>query len=82
MELLREAQRIPTITTGEYVYVTNRLVDQLTGPLGDSSSALVELVRLIERFPDSAAADHARAALRDLKARVTQSVDDGAPPAV
>lgn len=68
-ELFREAQRIPTITIGEYVYVTNRLVDLLLGPLADPGRALVELRRLVERYPSSPAASHAREALRKLKAR-------------
>jgi tetratricopeptide (TPR) repeat protein len=68
-ELFREIQRIPTVTTGEDIYATNRLVDLLTGPLQNPGRALVELRRLIERYPGSAAAVHARGALADLKAR-------------
>jgi hypothetical protein len=68
-ELFRDVQRIPTITAGEYVYVTNRLVDLLIGPLADPGRALVELRRLIERYPDTAAAANARLALRELKGR-------------
>lgn len=66
-ELFREVQRIPTVSAGEEVYATNRLVDLLNGPLADSGRALVELRRLIERYPLSAAAEHARAALIKLK---------------
>ena len=69
-ELFRDVQRLPTITTGEDVYATNRLVDLYTGPLADTGRALVELRRLIERYPGSAAATHARAALATLKPRV------------
>jgi tetratricopeptide (TPR) repeat protein len=67
-ELLREVQRTPSITIGEDVYAANRLVDLLSGPLNDPGRALVELRRLIEKYPNSAAADHARAALAALKA--------------
>lgn len=68
-ELFREVQRIPAVSAGEYIYATNRLVDLFTGPLQEPGRALVELRRLIERHPDSAAAAHARGALADLKAR-------------
>jgi tetratricopeptide (TPR) repeat protein len=68
-ELFREAQRIPTIAQGQDVYVAHRLVDLFTGPLNEPRRALVELRRLIERYPGSAAADRARDALATLKAR-------------
>lgn len=67
--LFREAQRIATISAGDDVYVSNRLVDLLAGPLQQSGRALVELRRLIERYPGTAVADHARVALTQLKAR-------------
>jgi len=70
-QLFREIQRIPTASVGDEVYATNRLVDLLNGPLEDSGRALVELRRLIERYPRSAAAHHARAALVKLKAEHT-----------
>jgi len=66
-ELLRQAQRVPTITPGEDVYATNRLVDLLAGPLGDPGRACVELRRLIERYPRSANAARAREALARIK---------------
>ncbi|HKW46843.1 MAG TPA: hypothetical protein VJN70_05340 [Gemmatimonadaceae bacterium] len=66
-DLLREAQRIPGIAPGRDTYVTNRLVDLLTGPLADPGRALVELRRLIERYPTSKAASHARDAIARLK---------------
>jgi len=67
-QLFREIQRIPSASVGDEVYATNRLVDLLNGPLEDTGRALVELRRLIERYPRSAAAHHARAALVKLKA--------------
>ena len=66
-ELLKEAQRIPSITPGEDVYVSNRLADLLTGPLKKPGAALVELRRLVDRHPDLPAASHARAAIARIK---------------
>ena len=57
------------MTTGQFVYVTNRLVDLYTGPLGEPGKALGELRKLIDRYPGSAAAENARVALAALKAR-------------
>ena len=68
-ELLRQVQRIPGITAERDIYVTNRLVDLLIGPLETPGRALVELRRLIERYPNSTAADHARQALARMKSR-------------
>lgn len=67
VELLREAIRTPGVPAGRDVYATNRLVDLLTGPLRDPGRALVELRRLIDRHPGTAAADHARKALLQIK---------------
>ena len=69
-ELFREVQRLAGVTPGQDIYVTNRLVDLLTGPLDDPGRALVELRRLVERYPNSSAARHARDAIGALKARV------------
>jgi len=69
-QLFREAQRTPSITSGEDVYVTNRLVDLLIGPLGDPGRALVELRHLIERHPGTGAASNARLAIGELKGRM------------
>jgi hypothetical protein len=66
-ELLREAQRVPSIAPGRDIYATNRLVDLLAGPLGEPGRALVELRRLIERYPTSTAAAHAREAIARIK---------------
>lgn len=68
-ELLREVQRIESCSAGEQVYAAHRLVDLYTGPLNDPGRALVELRRLIERFPAHPAAAQAREALVVLKAR-------------
>ena len=69
-ELFREVSRLPSLTSGDDVYVTNRLVDLYLGPLNDPGRAMVELARLIDRRPGSAAADHARRSLADLKSRL------------
>src|SRR5262249_34200799 len=66
----REIQRIPTVTPGEDIYATNRLVDLLTGRLGEPARALTELRRLIDKYPDLPAAIHARGALAALKERL------------
>src|SRR6185437_5546723 len=67
-ELFREVQRIESVSSGEFIIATNRLVDLLSGPLGEPGRAMVELRRLIERCPGSAAATYARAVLARLKA--------------
>lgn len=69
-ELFREVQRMPSLSKGDDVYVTNRLVDLLLGPLSDAERALVELRRLVRRHPDSAAAAHARKAIGEIETRV------------
>ena len=66
-ELLREVQRLHGVKPGQDIYASNRLVDLLIGPLGEPRRALVELRRLIERYPNSTAAHHARMALAKLK---------------
>ncbi|MDH5234528.1 MAG: hypothetical protein OEW77_06170 [Gemmatimonadota bacterium] len=48
-------------------YASQKIVDVYLGPLGDEGRALVELRRLIERYPGTVAADEARAALTRLK---------------
>ena len=68
-QLLAEVQRIKTAGVGDFVYATHRLVDLYTGPLNEPGRAMVELRRLIERFPGTPAADQARDALATLKDR-------------
>lgn len=67
-ELFRQVQRFDGASAGEWILATNRLIDLLAGPLENPGRAAVELRRLIERYPSSAAAEHARAALKALKA--------------
>lgn len=66
-ELFREVQRIESVSTGEFVLATNRLVDLFNGPLGEPGRAMVELRRLIERYPSTPAAAHARDVLARMK---------------
>ena len=74
-ELFREIQRIDGVSIGNDVYATNRLVDLSIGPLDNPSRALVELRRLIDRYPRSTAAVHARETLAVLKARYLAPVE-------
>jgi tetratricopeptide (TPR) repeat protein len=74
-EIFREVRSVPTVTAGEDIYVTNRLVDLLNGPLNEPGRALVELRRLIEKYPGSAGADHARDAIAALKPRHVPPID-------
>jgi len=71
-ELYREVQRIPAIGSGQDVYVSNKLADLYLGPLNDPGRALVEFRRLIERYPGSTAAGHARTALANIKTRMQE----------
>ncbi len=66
-ELYRMAQKLPTLTPGQDVYVANKLADLYIGPLQQPGKALVEFRRLIERYPNSKTADHARMALANVK---------------
>lgn len=58
------------------LYATQRLIDLHLGPLADHGRALVELRRLIERFPGTPEAEAARTALTRLKSSASSS----APP--
>ncbi|HEX4936338.1 MAG TPA: tetratricopeptide repeat protein [Gemmatimonadaceae bacterium] len=49
------------------LYATQRLADLYLGPLGDDGRALVELRRVVERFPGTRESEGARTALRRLK---------------
>lgn len=66
-ELYREVQRLPAVHTGQDVYASNRLADLYLGPLHEPGRALVEFRRLIDRYPGTTAAAHAKMALANLK---------------
>ncbi len=74
-ELFREIQRIDGVSINDDVYATNRLVDLYIGPLDNPSRALVELRRLIERYPGTTAATRGRETLAILKARYLAPVE-------
>lgn len=66
-ELYREVQRSPGVMSGHDIYASNKLADLYLDALNEPKRALVEFRRLIERYPGSTAADHARRALENLK---------------
>jgi hypothetical protein len=71
--LLRQARAIPGLTVPQDIYVAHRLADLLSGPLREPGRALVELRRIIERYPGTPAARDARAGLSTVKARLRDS---------
>jgi hypothetical protein len=77
-DLYREVQRMPEVTMGNDVYVSNKLADLYLGPLKEPGKALVEFRRLIERYPGSTTASHAKLALANLKSDIMNE-DKGAP---
>lgn len=68
--LFREVQSLPAAPPERLLYVSQRLVDLYLGPLGDKGRAVVELRRIIDRWPNSAPARHGREALQRLKAEL------------
>jgi hypothetical protein len=69
-QLFREIRGLPGVATRDAIYATSRLVDLYHGPLDDLGRALVELRRIVELYPGTPLAAHARTALPELKARV------------
>ena len=69
-ELFREVRDMPGVPVRDAVYSSSRLVDLYDGPLNEPGRAVVELRRIIEQFPGSDMARHARTALPALKARL------------
>ncbi|CAN5364639.1 hypothetical protein BH09GEM1_BH09GEM1_26410 [soil metagenome] len=69
-ELFREIRAIPQVPIRDAIYSSSRLVDLYDGPLADPGRALVELRRIIELYPGSDVAKHARSALPALKERL------------
>jgi len=70
--LFREIQRFPALSASQDVYVSNRLIDLLLGPLRQPNRALVELRRIIDRYPNSAVAAHSRAAIVTIKRQLSE----------
>jgi hypothetical protein len=75
-DLLREVQRFPGVAAGQDIYVSNRLIDLLLGPLHQPARALVELRRIIDRYPASSAATHARTAILTVKRQIADAARD------
>ena len=72
-ELLREVQRHSSLPPAQDIYVSNRLIDLLLGPLAQPSRALFELRRLADRYPDSSAGRHARSAIVTVKRQISEA---------
>jgi tetratricopeptide repeat protein len=72
VELFREVQRIPGVSAADDLYASNRLVDLYVGPLRQPGRAIVELRRITQRHPRSAAAAHAGRAIAELKAEAAK----------
>ena len=66
----KEARTLAGDDRGRELYATQRLIDLYLGPLGDKVRALVELRRVVERFPGTSEAAAARKVLMEMKATV------------
>jgi tetratricopeptide (TPR) repeat protein len=66
--LYREARALPSVASHEDVFAAQRLIDLYLGPLAEPGRALVELRRLVERYPGTDVATRARETLGKLKA--------------
>jgi hypothetical protein len=76
-ELFREVRDLPGLPLREAVYASSRLVDLYDGPLAEPGRALVELRRIVERYPGTPTAVHAREAIPRLKARLASDQSGG-----
>lgn len=65
--LYRSVQRLPRVAPRDDIYVSNRLVDLYLAWPGHEMNGLRELRRIIDTYPESDAAKHARAGLVNLK---------------
>ena len=66
----KEGRALAGEDRGRELYATQRLIDLYLGPLGDNVRALVELRRVVERFPGTSEAAAARKVLMEMKATV------------
>lgn len=71
--LFGEMRRVPGVTASDELYATQRLVDLFLGALGDPGRAMVELRRIVERFPGTREATGARTAIERLKRERAES---------
>jgi hypothetical protein len=65
--LYRSVQRLPRVAARDDIYTSNRLVDLYLAWPGHEVNSLRELRRIIDTYPESDAAKHARAGLVNLK---------------
>ena len=70
IEFFKEGRELAGNSRTRELYATQRLIDLYLGPLGDDVRALVELRRLVERFPGTKEAAAARNVLMRMKATV------------
>jgi len=68
VEILRGVQHMEHLDAITDIVVAHRLVDLLLGPIGEPARALVELRRIVVKYPASNAAKLARTTLTTLKA--------------
>ena len=64
---LGQARRLSSDNPSRELYATQRMIDLYLGPLDDPTRAMMELKRLVERFPGSREAQSARAILKELR---------------
>lgn len=62
-----EGRQLAGDNRGRELYATQRLIDLYLGPLGNPVAALVELTRLVDRFPGTREAESAAAMIARLK---------------
>ena len=75
-ECFREARRVEGIPPERDLYISNRLIDLLRGPLRDEGRALVELRRMVQLHPSSRDAVYAREAIAKLKVESIKDARD------
>ncbi len=68
VDRFRLARMMPDVKPELHRYISQKIIDLLLGPINDRGRAMVELRKLIDRYPGSREAEGAREALRNLKA--------------
>jgi len=79
-ELFREIRAIEGVARRDALYACSRLVDLYDGVLDEPGRALVELRRIIEQYPGTPVATHARDALPRMKARLLEAQRQAGEP--
>ena len=69
-KLYRSVQRLPLLMAKDEVFASNRLVDLYLAWPGHETKGLRELRRLIDTYPETDAAERARAGLVNLKSQL------------